>query len=102
MRAIEDNPELGYLEEHLNPVLVRKPSECAPQETDEFGERKFSITEGNELLKVSLLGYCSVGLKLSLSKHLLIYVEMVKCSFRLAWHGLQTETPSKPELKAQL
>lgn len=38
MKAIKDNPELRYLDETLNPVLVRKPSECAPQEKDEFGE----------------------------------------------------------------
>lgn len=42
MKAIKDNPELKYLEEHLNPVLVRKPSECAPQDTDEFGKQPFS------------------------------------------------------------
>ena len=44
MKAIKDNPELCYLEEHLNPVLVRKPSECAPQETDEFGRYTFVMT----------------------------------------------------------
>ena len=38
MQAIKDNPELSYLVETPNPVLVRKPSECAPQEEDEFGE----------------------------------------------------------------
>ena len=42
MQAIKDNPELSYLGEALNPVLVRKPSECAPKETDEYGERTFS------------------------------------------------------------
>lgn len=42
MKAIKDNPELCYLDEHLNPVFVRKPSECAPQETDEFGKQTFS------------------------------------------------------------
>ena len=41
MQAIKDNPELRYLEETIHPVLVRMPSECALQEEDEFGERRF-------------------------------------------------------------
>ncbi|KAJ7350962.1 hypothetical protein OS493_037580 [Desmophyllum pertusum] len=44
MKALKDNPELCYLEEHLNPMPVRKPSECAPQETDEFGKHKRKST----------------------------------------------------------
>lgn len=47
MKAIKDHPELSYLDEHLNPVLVRKPSECAPRETDEFGKHTSLIIEVN-------------------------------------------------------
>ncbi|KAL9956243.1 hypothetical protein ACROYT_G037693 [Oculina patagonica] len=43
IKAIKDNPELCYLEEYINPVLVRKPSECAPQETDEFEEEAYPV-----------------------------------------------------------
>lgn len=39
MKALEDNPELAYLDETLNPIPLRKPSECAPQETVEFGKQ---------------------------------------------------------------
>lgn len=38
MKAIKDHPDLCYLEERLKPVPMRKPSECTPQETDEFGK----------------------------------------------------------------
>lgn len=38
MQALKDHPHLSYLHEHLYPVPVRKPSECAPPETDEFGK----------------------------------------------------------------
>ena len=73
MKAIKDNPELSYLQEHVSQVLVRKPSECAPPETDEFGKQTFSntVSEGNKHRKVNLLPYFSVGLKSSSSKLLL-------------------------------
>ena len=45
MKALKDHPELSYLDERLKPVPTRKPSECAPQETDEFGKyMKLSFT----------------------------------------------------------
>ena len=45
MKALKDNPNLRYLDEHLMPVPVRKPSECTPPETDEFGKNKLVTTE---------------------------------------------------------
>lgn len=64
MNAIKDNPELRYLEEHLNPVLVRKPSECAPQQTDEFGKQTFS-------------NKCMKEISFEKSRLLLIWLEIV-------------------------
>ena len=43
LKALYDNPSLSYLEDNLRPVSMRKPSECAPPETDKFGKFKGSF-----------------------------------------------------------
>ena len=43
MKALENHPDLCYLDEHLKPAPLRKPSECTPPETDEFGKHELII-----------------------------------------------------------
>jgi len=40
MKALQENPDLRYLDENLAPF--RKPSECVPQEKDEIGRCNFN------------------------------------------------------------
>ena len=42
-KAVNEHPDLRYLNEHLKPAALRKPSECVPQEKDEFGRCNFKI-----------------------------------------------------------
>ncbi|XP_068716922.1 testis-specific serine/threonine-protein kinase 1-like [Montipora capricornis] len=43
LKALYDNPSLSYLEDNLRPVSMRKPSECAPPETDKFEEESYPV-----------------------------------------------------------
>lgn len=40
IRAIDENRDLHYLADAPQPIPVRKPPECAPQEMNEFGKHK--------------------------------------------------------------